>query len=269
MIKEEKGITDSVSAAGLSLKDKHFSPVSYTKTNKLITALYMVTDIMDSGEPLRIKLRTLGLNIISDLHSNFLMEKRFLQKVIERVDEIVSFLGICETLNLISEMNSNILIKEFLELKESIKALNPDGTLSLFFKEEEVLPPVSPVVEKRHVIGQKKFSSIGVQKGNTLMKALSDKVSALSDRREDMNALKGQRREEIIKIIKDGSNNTTGLTITDIHTLSKELKDKLDIKALTSCGEKTLQRELASMVTDNVLNKAGSKRWSRYFLAKA
>lgn len=100
------------------------------------------------------------------------------------------------------------------------------------------------------------------------MKALSDKVSAVSDRKEDMNVLKRQRREEIIKIIKDGSNNTTGLTITDISTLSKELKDKLNIKALASCGEKTLQRELASMVSENVLNKAGSKRWSRYFLAK-
>jgi hypothetical protein len=36
--------------------------------------------------------------------------------------------------------------------------------------------------------------------------------------------------------------------------------------ALISCSEKTLQRELVSMVKNGVLDKMGEKRWSRYFL---
>ena len=45
------------------------SIMSYTKTDKLITALYMVTDIIDRDEPLRNKLRTLGVEILSDIVS--------------------------------------------------------------------------------------------------------------------------------------------------------------------------------------------------------
>ena len=40
------------------------TPLSYTKTHKLVTALYMVTDIIDKEEPIRNKLRILGVEII-------------------------------------------------------------------------------------------------------------------------------------------------------------------------------------------------------------
>ncbi|MCE9548846.1 hypothetical protein K8Q98_00370, partial [Candidatus Nomurabacteria bacterium] len=216
MIKDERAITDEMSATSFSLKDKSLSPVSYTKTDKLISALYMVTDIMDREEPLRLKLRTLGVNIISDLHSNFIMEAHFLHKLKDRINEIMSFLGIAETLNLISAMNSNILLKEFSELKQSIQSLNPDGELSLFFAEEKHI--ASPILKNSKIsfIGQTKSTRIGVQKGNTLMKALSDKVPSLSNTSDDFNNLKKQRQEEILKIIKDSLNSgTEGLTITD------------------------------------------------------
>ncbi len=51
----------------------------------------------------------------------------------------------------------------------------------------------------------------------------------------------------------------------------KDIKDKIkttpeQASFLVSCSEKTLQRELVSMVKDGVLNKTGKKRWSRYFV---
>src|SRR5665647_23369 len=46
-----------------------FHSGSYTKASKLVTALYMVTDVMDKDEPIRNKLRNLGAEIISDIHS--------------------------------------------------------------------------------------------------------------------------------------------------------------------------------------------------------
>src|SRR3989338_10874956 len=62
------------------LKDTSFvlSPVvppwldhsgSYSKVHKLITALYIVTDIIDKEEPIRNKLRILGIEILSDTSS--------------------------------------------------------------------------------------------------------------------------------------------------------------------------------------------------------
>jgi len=51
------------------------------------------------------------------------------------------------------------------------------------------------------------------------------------------------------------------MSIKDIDLALQGLGEK--------CGEKTLQRELVSMVGDGVLKKSGEKRWSRYFLANA
>ncbi len=277
------------------------SGLSYTKTNKLISALFMVTDIMDKEEPLRNKLRSLGAGIISDMH-NSLYSRTVLAS--GKITEILSFLDITSAIGMISGMNCNILKKEFIKLKQSIQEFSTQSNpvwLEEFLKEEETLlsPLPSPLLSgegagevsnlKKNSIGhsdkghsllagkyQGHSTRIGVQKGSTLMKALSDKFThearpitlearpnmlGLTSHAKDFNLLKTQRREEIIKIIKDKKDvypTSGGSTITDIRTSAKGV--------LVSCGEKTLQRELISMVSDGVLKKIGEKRWSKYFL---
>src|SRR3989344_3111766 len=73
MIKDRKDIKDSERDSQkdtLSIPAPYesggFRSGFYRKTNKLVTALYMVTDVIDKEEPLRNKLRTLGLEILSD-----------------------------------------------------------------------------------------------------------------------------------------------------------------------------------------------------------
>ena len=234
-----------------------FNSVSYTKTNKLITGLYMVTDIIDKEEPIRNKLRTLGTGVISDIYS-------MSPQVNNKIAEIMSFLDIASAVNIISEMNCGILKKEFINLKGLIFQKNLQDNppwLEEFIKEDKTLLSIKEEKNyKGHSIGHIKLPShryegtrIGVQKGSTLMKAL-DKVK-MSDR-NGFNISKKQRREHIIKVIK---NSIKGATITDIKTSIQG--------TLVSCGEKTLQRELVSMLKDNLLKRIGEKRWSRYFLA--
>ncbi len=251
--------------------------VTYTKTDKLISALYMVTDIMDKDEPIRLKLRTLGTGVISDIHSN-------LSNISVKISEIMSFLGIASSLGMISEMNSSILKKEFTDLMQSLteyyspKSFGGQATLSEFLSNQAPRVPLGGIVSS---------SSIGVQKGSTLMHALrglegktlkDTQVSnrtfthmggpiLVSDRKkmhhsnESFDLLKKTRREDIIKVIQlssNGSSAQAGSTITDIKNSAQG--------SIISCGEKTLQRELVSMVKDGVLKKTGEKRWSRYFL---
>ncbi len=253
--------------------------VSYTKTNKLVTALYMVTDIVDKGEPIRNKLRQLGAEIISDMHS-------IPSEASRKIAETVSFLDIASAMNMISEMNYGILKKEFLELDQCIKDSTQsehtwleDFLLKPHSEEEKHSSRLSYVVikdTKEHSIGHLKtkghkiHTRIGVQKGSTLMKALrrievSDKTDFLSNKNSNPSAtkngfdiLKNQRRNQIMNIIK---NNKEGVAIKDIRT-----KMNPDSGSPVLYSEKTLQRELISMVKDGVLNKTGEKRWSRYFL---
>lgn len=238
--------------------------VSYNKTKKLITALYMVTDIMDREEPLRNKLRTLGADIISDTYSSPM-------QVSNKVSQVVSFLDIASAIGIISEMNCGILKKEFSELDNAMK-LGDKGTRSLngqidllgFFdiEEGETGNNLFSIKDKNIYIGHTQHTRIGVQKGSTLMKALSDRTRMMSDMspsnsKNNFDILKKQRREDILISIK---NNGGGATIKGIKDNMSEGHKTLDY------SEKTLQRELVSMVEDNVLFKTGEKRWSKYFI---
>jgi len=71
MLAKNNNLTDSNNDLNVVIKDTSLYqlPISYKKTNKLVTALYMVTDIIDKNEPLRNKLRTLGIGIISDIYT--------------------------------------------------------------------------------------------------------------------------------------------------------------------------------------------------------
>ena len=236
--------------------------LSYNKTNKLISALYMVTDIVGEEEPIRNKLRTLGTEIVSDINVLPL-------NALTKISQIISFLDIASSVNIISPMNCNILRKEFLQLYQSIKessgesfALRRPINLSEFFTEE--LTDGEQIHSKGHgkSIGHLFPTRLGVQKAGTLMKVLGEveEIKALSDR-NSFEDLKKKRRDNIIKIIKLVGGSAT---ITNIRDKVKAVPDQAVL--LVSCSEKTLQRELMSMTKDGVLNKTGEKRWSRYFL---
>jgi hypothetical protein len=251
---------------GISLKDKSL-PLSYTKATKLITALYMVTDIMDKDEPLRNKLRTLGANILSDTFSNP-------AAALAKIGEVMSFLDVAGAMNIISQMNSGILRKEFTLLGESIreymdsigaKPRTSEIDISELFTGDQggannfsqTLPANRPAY-----LARPGMNRIGVQRGGTLLKAMSDNISKMSDTKkqlkqsENFDVLKKERRYEIVSFI---TRNGGSATITDIRAKATG--------ALANMGEKTLQRELLNMLKDGVLKKTGEKRWSRYYIA--
>lgn len=275
---------------------------SYRKTNKLITALYMVTDIMDRDEPLRNKLRNLGAGIISDInYINLLSDinDKSLAILEAKINETMSFLEISNAVSLISEMNHNILKKEFLALVEAVRehrsvvvvTEEKSPTWLADFLEEDDKPLFTKMGmidrhsnehiphesfninrEKINPIGHHKTTRIGLQKGSTLLKALKEiKVSDKNNLNKghgiheagishvNFDALKKQRREEIVKIIRTYKSTNSGSSGTTI----KDIKDAA-FGILKTCGEKTLQRELFAMVSDGVLERFGEKRWSRY-----
>ena len=273
MLGEDKNLKDisinsekETFAISSQSQDTGLRSMSYTKTNKLITALYMVTDIIEKEEPLRAKLRTLGANIISDVCS--ISQPGLTKKITDEIYQIIAFLGIVSTIGIVSEMNCSILKKEFHELSLSIQEFEYSNqfagqkSLAEFFLREErpiVSFEAAPAIKRTDISkGHVNTINIGVQKGSTLLKAINDKMSdkdmslKIGNEKSDFNILKKQRREEIIKIIKVKKE----ATITDIKLSATG--------SLVSCGEKTLQRELLSMIKDGILKKTGTKRWSKY-----
>jgi len=266
MLEENKNLKDVSFGTGLSLKDNKIS-ISYTKTNKLITGLYMVTDTIETNEPIRLKLRTLGIEILSDIES---LSNKSIFNLDQKIKEVMSFLEIAGTVHLISTMNFNILKKEFFELKQ---AVNEYTKIKPFSLEDFLSQPDSFVeknlIEQKNVLpnGRQIKNGVGLQKGSTLMTALknlkmSDKIKSNTKGAENFNLLKQERRTSIISIIKNKGGNAT---ITDIKNSMTNISSK-GHESSSVFSEKTLQRELISMVKDGVLYKAGEKRWSRYFI---
>ncbi|MFA5751020.1 MAG: hypothetical protein WCX79_04615 [Candidatus Paceibacterota bacterium] len=256
MFGEEKNLKDTTQN---SLKDTHSLPVSYdsktlcigsySKSDKLITALYMVTDIIDKDDPLRIKLRSLAVSLLSDIY----LLSRKIEVVFEidrKINEILSFLSMGSSVGIISEMNAGILRKEFFELKKAVSEYSESNTKWL----EEIL---SVKEDEKQILPDTQTKSQNQLKGHSTPNNVQKKIVKDTETRiKDMEEVKNKRRAEILKIVIE---NKDGATITDIRSKNSSI--------LASCGEKTLQRELVSMVKDGVLKKDGEKRWSRYSLA--
>ena len=264
--------------------------LSYNKTNKLITALYMVTDIMDKEEPLRNKLRALGVEIVSDIERLSYRTNAIYKKIEASANEVLSFLEIASGIGLISQMNSNILKTEFDELKKSIiesipeapendpkwltGLLTDEGPLPIGKKENErmnLMTFLGGNLSSRNFSKGQSSTRIGVQKGGTLLHALSkvegnkvegsDKNSNVLNKNHTNEGFKNHRREEILSIIKDKKNDSINFDGASIKDIASTLKNQGK-----ETGEKTLQRELVAMVRDGVLKKKGEKRWSKYSL---
>lgn len=95
------------------------------KSEKLTTALYMVTDIMPEREPMKWKMREASVDLLSDttLALDTTMGERIavLGAAIRKIEKVVSFLDIAQASRMVSEMNASVLKKEYITLKSVIE----------------------------------------------------------------------------------------------------------------------------------------------------
>lgn len=260
---DNKQVEMGVSVFGQS---SHFAFL-YKKTEKLIAAIYMITDFVKDNEPLKWRIRENALKLLS-LNISFttvsLSERRELLKEYQALSlEIVSLSGIAHIGGLISEMNYGVLKREFEKLayiieKDENKKANEETVIlnSSFFdktgegtietknhNENDVLYTQRPTISKGHTQKIPSVPAIDIPQTPRKMEYLP-KITKPIDTKND-------RKTVITKLLSKKS----GLNIKDF---SQVIKD---------CSEKTIQRELLAMVASGVLKKDGERRWSTYSLA--
>jgi hypothetical protein len=249
------------------------------KTEKLVTALYMITDCMDTDDALKGKLRFLGVELLSDMYklaSLSPMDKHvYIPIYVNNIHEILSFIEIANTIGFISEMNTLILKNEFnnlvvelqsyqskdkhftftldekmFEIKENKNVL--DGTNNVDYNEDHFIK------DKRTAFNTMPARPIGVSfmnKKSPLLQTQTKKTNFAISNPAD----KQERANRIISLIKDKKDmngNQNGVSIKDISL------------SFVDCSEKTIQRELNNLVLNGKLKKTGAKRWSRYGLGE-
>lgn len=237
------------------------------KTEKLVTALYMVSDCMDTDDALKGKLRLLGVDLLSDIYKLSILspvERRtHISVVLTHTYELLSYIEIAYSIGFISEMNTAILKKEFSNL---IADLNSNLTKDKHFT-FTLDDKMFEVPELNNLNKNENYSDTGQQSVKdkrtsfNTMSFINNKnpLSMVQHKRTNpsvTNVVDRQNRtNKIMSIIKDKKalpGNQAGVSIKDISL------------SFTDCSEKTIQRELNSLVLKGQLKKTGAKRWSRY-----
>ncbi len=264
---ENKGqsVSDSPYFA-IQEKHKIMSFIS-KKTEKIATALYMVTDFIPESEPLRIQLRTTAVALMSKTRvlvtRAALPERSTLDEIQSLFDDAAAFTQLSETIGLVSPMNGSILLSEIAKCTAELSHLytadryadtlypGPRAvvlTPSIFeVSVPKVSAPIHPVFVPEEA---------GEDKGqNSQTNVLYTKNDTQQEKRELVGkstgiGIKIARRNDVLNIVKKGGQ----VSIKDITSI------------LSDMSGKTIQRELLQLVKEGVLKKEGEKRWSTYKL---
>lgn len=264
------------------LVNKEAYSTVFKKTEKIVTALYLVTDCMDSDDAIKMRMRSRSVDLLGSVHQTPVLSPverhTNIVTVKSQLDELLSLVEIASSVGYISEMNANILKREFLILVSEIEACQAGSgdihkAISLYenskISDFVLSPEMFEVDESRALsIGtenatktqNKGFGTKGHLVKKTDMfygKHLNVLVGRNTSQGADLNngqnenAVSKKERSEIIKnIIKD----KVEVSIKDISVAFKD------------CSEKTIQRELNDLIYKGQIKKIGEKRWSRYML---
>jgi len=242
-------------------KDKNFV-LFHKKIEKLTAGVYLVTNFIDDRESLKWKIRTASSHLLElsvSFRGNYFSQKQNLgEKIKEVVLEITSHLEVAMYANMISSMNFSILKREFYLALETLREIenkpkqNGESFPKDFFAENTETtvsneePSLSRTNFEKPIKDTQSIKQDKVQSFNQPSKK-SPPLKEFSP----VSVKKNQRKSVIINLLKR----------------KKEAMIKDIVGLIDNCSEKTIQRELLSLVEEGVLKKSGERRWTKYSLA--
>jgi hypothetical protein len=202
-----------------------------SKSQKIASAVYLITGFFSDSEPLKWRLRGLSADLVSEGYKDKITLLR----------DITALFSVAQSANLLSAQNFEIIKGEVERLLETLN--NPFDKAQ--FK-ENFSPGLSlPEAESVPVIKDKTIQEL--PKRELLTESLPRPLKEFGA----VSVKKNSRQSIIIGLLK----RKKEIMIKDVSPL------------ISGCSEKTIQRELSAMVAAGVLRKMGEKRWSRYTLA--
>lgn len=228
----------------------------YKKTEKLASAVYMVTGLFFESEPMKWTLRKKVGELLSFILSYKDVQDgargEFVYDVKTQVTGLVSLLDISLHGGLISQMNFSILKKEFLNLISLISDTGFSLNVPIVNNLSKTFFDVSPAYLanlKKDSDGEKIYRT--PESTNLIQKMSLSNIKDKTFGADKDNLKKATRQSIILGLLRKKKE----LTIKDIAAVIKD------------CSEKTIQRELNSFISAGLLKREGVRRWSKYSLA--
>ncbi len=259
------------------VRDHDVYVVLAERSAKLVTALYMVTDFLDVTDPMRSLIRTEITQAMHDLFSTTHAPKHERVEGLSRAHNILyataSYFDVIYYNGFVSQMNHRVISGEITSLRSAIevqikKSLpydrKEDNTRAIkefsfsdsFFKDnvKEEYENQDQVVFVKDIIQKKTESEKDIQKTSLEKPELTDKPVVKKIKKKVAlkrnTDVKDKRHDDILKILKQKKD----ASINDICSLIKD------------CSSKTIQRDLAELITKGLVKKEGHRRWSVYNL---
>jgi DNA-binding transcriptional ArsR family regulator len=255
---QSNGVVEANSASIFQHNQKDTKIVYLSeRAKKLVTAVYLVTNLISGTDPLRQNIREFAIKVLSlmgrtpagqslsDVH----------QEVSVLVRKIVEMLEVAFFSGYVSEMNFSVLKTEFdLFIEEMVDYENSQGVLSADSLRSSLNPggfpagsnPALSASSASHAAGYAKVGKSPLGGTPSINKGLNQPV-----KKNVVEAKKNSRREAILSIMRRRGE----VNIKDISSV------------VINCSEKTIQRELLELVESGIVKKKGERRWSIYSLA--
>ncbi|TSC65746.1 MAG: Uncharacterized protein G01um101477_351 [Candidatus Doudnabacteria bacterium Gr01-1014_77] len=241
----------------------------FQKTDRLVRAVYLLTSLMSDKEPMRERTRGLANNMLENafgMSDRIWGEEVYQRNLLFIISELSLLFDIAESSKMMSKMNHQIITSELKKLADFLitSSVNYSSAKIAFepnlfdgdynYVPDQTFQQTSQTQEQNNKDDSIKDNS-SLNKGQN--NVVSDKNIEVN---KDMSFIKisasvkdkNNRQDIILSMLKSG----VKLTIKDFA------------KNIKGCSEKTIQRELLSLVSKGILKKEGERRWSKYFIAK-
>jgi hypothetical protein len=252
--------------------------VVHKKAEKITVATYMISNFFTPEEPLKWSLRKVAGELLKDTISlssaSLSLKDSLVRNLVSKLVELTSLYEVAHRAGFISEMNFVIIKSELDKMLELLdkregsqvntKSISFDES---FFKVERPMEGMGQGDTNRgmgHESGVRNYES-GVKSQE--LRELKTNSSYLKNTNINSPSYKPSasfiKDNNVLKDIKDKRQDIIIALVKKHRTLT--------IKGFTAvikdCSEKTIQRELLSLVGSGVLKKEGERRWSTYSLA--
>lgn len=212
----------------------------YKKAERLAKAIHLITPAFVESVSLKNRIDAIAVGLIDAAILSPSASRTALSRELLALSSVLS---IARTSSILSAMNAELISKEAHLLLHEV-ATYEEPRLS--FDETPTLSSIAKNASSRETLQQGSHTAKRQPAQNTLV---SDKghikdIKGISD-----SPIK-DRQEAILSVIK----NKGTASIKDISTLVRDI------------SEKTIQRELSSLITLGMVRKQGERRWSTYSL---
>ncbi len=285
-----------------------YSTLVAKKSERLVTALYLVTDLLTDSEPIKHGLRKNAVALLSSMNALSQLDVKDrvteLKVSLKAVTEIISLLHVSVTTGIVSQMNGELLMDGFRSLQSVLEKKQPILTREMLTIDDEatlhtdahfssaitstsydVLTPLS--LARLHSNDEDLRRTQDVLKSSQILSRLEGKdikglnnPEQMSNRNDDKIMSSVKDTQSVHHVLMKHAAPAAASLASSFQMRKQSRRDQIlalfvkgvdvsikDIAArIKGCSEKTIQRELNALLYDNVIERIGEKRWSRYIL---